>query len=203
MGVTVLTKTFVTDIDEYGVKMNDKFIESKNIIWAAGNSVSDMLLSLETETDRSGRVIVTSDLSIPSDKDIFVLGDSANFTTKKGKTLPAVATVAIQQGKYMAKILKKESRNKNYKRPPFRYLDKGSLATIGTGKAVASTFGCNFKGIAAWTLWGVVHVAYLIGFRNRLSVMFEWALHHLTGARAARIIHGSLHDEEVLKKANR
>ncbi|MCH9812115.1 NAD(P)/FAD-dependent oxidoreductase [bacterium] len=195
MGVKVLTKTFVTDINEHGVKMNDKFIESKNIIWAAGNTVSNMLLSLETKTDRSGRVIVTSDLSIPEDKNIFVLGDSSHFTTKKGKVLPAVATVAIQQGKYLAKLLQKESKRNSYKRPAFKYLDKGSLATIGTGKAVASTFGWNFKGVAAWILWGFVHVAYLIGFKNRLSVMFEWALHHLTGARAARIIHGSLHDD--------
>lgn len=196
MGVKVLTKTFVTDVDEHGVMMHDKFIESANIIWAAGNSVSSMLSSLETERDRSGRVIVNADLSIPSEKNIFVLGDAASYTTKKGKTLPAVATVAIQQGKYIANLLKSEVRKDRLKRPAFKYFDKGSLATIGTAKAVGTAFGFNFKGIIAWAVWGVVHVAYLIGFRNRLSVMFEWALHHLTGARAARIIHGSINDEE-------
>ncbi len=200
MGVKVLTKTFVTDVDEHGVMMNDKFIESKNVIWAAGNSVSNMLDSLETERDRSGRVIVNRDLSITGASNIFVLGDAASFTTKKGKNLPAVATVAIQQGRYIAKLLKNQGTKTPEKRTPFKYFDKGSLATIGTGKAVGSAFGFNFKGIIAWTVWGVVHVAYLIGFRNRLSVMFEWALHHLTGARAARIIHGSIHDDEIKKK---
>ena len=192
MGVKVLTNTIVTDINEYGVTMNDKFIESNNIIWAAGNTVPKVLQTLDTPLDRAGRAIVTQDLSIANHKDIFVLGDAANFTTKKGVMLPGVATVAIQQGKFIAKLLKMDSRKK---RPKFRYFDKGSLATIGAGKAVASIRGWNFKGFFAWTVWAFVHIAYLMGFKNRLSVMLEWILHHLTGARSARIIHGSLNDD--------
>jgi NADH:ubiquinone reductase (H+-translocating) len=197
MGVKVLTNTFVTEINSEGVKMNDKFIESTNIIWAAGNSSPKVLNTLEEEQDRMGRVIVNQDLSIKGNKNIFVLGDCAHFKTKKDKVLPAVATVAIQQGRFLAKLLKKEIKSKSRKknRSFFKYFDKGSLATIGTGKAVASTMGINLTGISAWVIWGIVHVFYLIGFRNRLSVMFEWCLHYLTGARAARIIHGSLHDD--------
>ena len=202
MGVKILTKTFVTEINEFGVKMGDKFIESNNIIWAAGNTVSQMLESLNSERDRSGRVIVQDDLSIPEHKNIFVLGDAASFTTKKGVNLPGVATVAIQQGAYVGKLINQELKNNTKRRYPFKYFDKGSLATIGTGKAVASVRGFNFKGISAWVVWGFVHVAYLIGFRNRLSVMFEWALHHLTGARAARIIHGSYGDDLPKKESD-
>ena len=192
MGVKILLNTIVTDINEFGVTMNDKFIESNNIIWAAGNRVSKLLQTLDTPLDRAGRAIVTEDLSIPGHRDIFILGDAANFTTKKGKILPGVASVAIQQGRFMAKLLKNPEKKK---RPIFGYFDKGSLATIGSGKAVASVWGWNFKGFLAWGVWAFVHIAYLMGFKNRLSVMFEWALHHLTGARSARIIHGSLNDD--------
>ncbi|MCH9621592.1 MAG: NADH dehydrogenase-like protein [Chlamydiia bacterium] len=195
MGVKILTKTFVTEINEFGVMMGEKFIESNNIIWAAGNTVSNMLDSLDTKRDRAGRVVVCGDLSIPNSRDIFVLGDAASFTTTKGQNLPGVATVAIQQGRYVGKLIKQEIKRPKRKRKLFKFFDKGSLATIGSGKAVASAFGLNFKGLVAWFVWGFVHVAYLIGFRNRLSVMFEWALHHLTGARAARIIHGSYGDD--------
>ncbi len=196
MGVKVLTKTIVTEINEFGVQMHDKFIESNNIIWAAGNSVSSMLASLDTERDRSGRVIVGEHLSIPDSPNIFVIGDCAHYKNKKGVPLPGVATVAIQQGRYVAKLLNKLPK----KSRPFSYFDKGSLATIGTGKAIASVRGFNFKGLSAWIVWVFVHVAFLIGFRNRLSVMFEWVLHHITGARAARIIHGSLNDDNLKNK---
>ncbi len=197
MGVKILTNTIVTDINENGVTMGDKFIESNNIIWAAGNMVPKVLQTLNIPLDRAGRAIVCSDLSIPDHSNIFVLGDAANFTTKKGKQLPGVASVAIQQGRFMAKLLKNPE---DKIRPKFRYFDKGSLATIGSGKAVASVGGWNFKGIFAWSVWAFVHIAYLMGFKNRLSVMFEWALHHLTGARSARIIHGSLNDDLKINK---
>ena len=196
MGVKILLNTFVTNITEEGVYMNDKFIESRNILWAAGNTVSNMLQTLDTDRDRAGRVIVNQDLSIKNHPEIFVLGDAASYTTNKGNNLPGVATVAIQQGCYLAKILRKECKNSNKKRSPFKYFDKGSLATIGTGKAVGCVKKINFKGIIAWLIWGFVHVAYLIGFRNRLSVMFEWSLHYITGARSARIIHGSIRDDD-------
>ncbi len=195
MGVKILTNTIVTDINEDGVYMHDKFIESKNIIWAAGNSAPKMLETLEVERDRAGRVIVNEDLSIFGEKNIFVLGDAASFTTKKGKNLPGVATVALQQGRFIAKLLKKEAKNPQSKRARFKYLDKGSLATIGTLKAVGDFKGFRFKGISAWLIWGFVHIFYLLGFKNRLSVMFEWFLHYATGDRAARIIHGSISEE--------
>jgi NADH dehydrogenase len=196
MGVKVLTNTIVTEINEYGVSMHDKFIESKNIIWAAGNAAPEMLKSLNVERDRIGRVIVNEDLSIPGEKSIFVLGDAASFTTKKGKNLPAVATAALQEGRFIAKLLTKELKNESRKRPKFKYFDKGSLATIGTLKAVGVFKTFTFKGVFAWIIWGFVHVAYLVGFKTRLSVMFEWFLHHVTGSRAARIIHGSLGDDD-------
>lgn len=196
MGVKILLNTVVTDINEYGVQMNDKFIESNTIIWAAGNKVPKLLETLDIPLDRAGRAIVSKDLSIPNHENIFVLGDAAHCVTKKGNILPGVATVAIQQGKFIAKLLKKHQKKD---RKEFYYFDKGSLATIGTGKAVATVRGWNFTGFPAWILWGFVHVAYLMGFKNRLSVMLEWALHHLTGARSSRIIHGSLNEDPIQK----
>jgi len=202
LGVTVLTNRIVTDINEDGVQIGDTFIESKNVIWAAGNTIPKVVNTLDAKQDRQGRVIVEKDLSLPNHNEIFVLGDACHFQNKKGKPLPGVATVALQQGRFVGNLLKKELKKKH---PPkarkigFKYFDKGNLATIGSGKAVGSMGKFRFTGLFAWLIWGFVHVAYLIGFRNRLSVMFEWALHYLTGARSSRIIHGSI-DEKLPKK---
>ena len=202
MGVTVLTKHAVTDINEHGVRLGETFIASENIIWAAGNTIPKVINTLGAEQDKQGRVIVQSDLSIPNHPEIFVLGDACHFKSKQGTPLPGVATVALQQGRFLGSLLKKEI---NKKQPPthrsahFTYFDKGSLATIGTGKAVCTIRKLNFSGLAAWLIWAVVHIAYLIGFRNRLSVMFEWTIHHITGARSARIIHDTI-DEKLPKK---
>ncbi len=201
LGVTVLTNRIVTNITENGVEVGDTFIESKNVIWAAGNTIPPLVNTLNAEQDRQGRVIVEKDLSLPYYPEIFVIGDAAHFKTPKGKVLPGVATVAIQQGRFLGKLLKNEFKRKTPSkkdRPHFKFFDKGNLATIGSFKAVGSMGRFRFTGIFAWVIWGFVHVAYLIGFRNRLSVMLEWAIHHITGARSARIIHGTI--DEILPK---
>ncbi len=202
LGVTVLTNHIVTDITDEGVKLGNLFIESKNVIWAAGNSIPPVVKSLQTEQDKQGRVIVEKDLSIPNHPEIFVLGDAAHFKSKKGTPLPGVATVAVQQGKFLASLLKEELKKQ---KPPkhrhigFKYFDKGNLATIGTGKAVGNMGKFKFTGLFAWLIWAVVHIAYLIGFRNRMSVMLEWTMHYLTGARSSRIIHSTI-DEKLPKR---
>ena len=202
LGVTVLTEKLVTDITEEGVQIGETFIDAKNVIWAAGNAIPPVVKSLGVEQDRQGRVIVNKDLSIPEHPNIFVLGDAAHFKTKKGRILPGVATVALQQGKFLGKLLGSELKRK---KPPkkratgFKFFDKGNLATIGSGKAVGSYGKFKFTGLLAWVIWAVVHIGYLIGFRNRLSVMFEWALHHMTGARSSRVIHGTI-DEKLPRR---
>lgn len=194
MGVTVHTNSTVTEITDSGVQIGDRFIETKNVLWAAGNTIPKVMATLSAKQDRQGRVIVEKDLSVPNHPNIFVVGDAANFTTKKGHPLPGVATVALQQGAYVGRLIKRKLKGK--KTRPFRYLDKGSLATIGTGKAVASIRKLKLSGLSAWLIWAFIHIAYLIGFRNRLSVMLEWSIHLFTGARSARIIHGTI-DENL------
>ena len=178
------------------------FIESKNIIWAAGNTIPSVVKTLESKQDKQGRVIVEKDLSIPNHPEIFVLGDAAHLKNKKGVPLPGVATVALQQGKYLGKLLKSEiqkSKIPKHRIKGFKYFDKGSLATIGTGKAVCSIGKFNFSGLFAWLLWGVIHIAYLACFRNRISVMLEWSIHLFTGTRSSRLIHSTI-DEKLPKR---
>jgi NADH:ubiquinone reductase (H+-translocating) len=186
MGVQVLTGTKVIHISEAGVQTEDKLIESMNVIWAAGNQVSNLLKTLGVPLDRAGRVMVESDLSIPGSPDIFVIGDAAHFVTKSGGALPGVAPVAMQQGRYVAKILKAKSLKGQ--RPPFVYFDKGSMATIGKAKAIAMIGKLQLSGFLAWLMWAFVHILFLIGFRNRLSVMLEWGAALLTGQRGVRLI---------------
>jgi len=196
IGVTVITGKKVTNITDEGVQVEEVFYPCKNIIWAAGNQASPLLKTLNVPLDRQGRVIVEPDLSIPGNPEIFVIGDASTSMDKEGKPLPGVAPVAIQEGKYVASILKKELPKEQ--RPPFVYFDKGSLATIGKGKAIAWVGKLQLYGVTAWFMWCFVHIAYLIGFRNRLSVMIEWFIFYLTGQRGARLIYTSV--ETLLKK---
>lgn len=186
MGVKVLTGKKVTDINENGVQIDGQFIESKNIIWAAGNQVSSLLKSLQVPLDRPGRVLVNPDLTIPDHPEIFVIGDAASLMGKEGKPLPGVAPVAMQQGKYVGKIIRKEVPPA--KRSAFAYFDKGSMATIGKAKAIAMFGKLQFSGFFAWLMWAFVHIMFLIGFRNRIGVMMEWGAAMLTGARGVRLI---------------
>ncbi len=186
LGVTVLTSKKVTSIDANGVQIEDQFIASENVIWAAGNQVSPLLKTLNLPLDRAGRVMVKPDLSVEGYPDLFVIGDAACLIGKDGKPLPGVAPVAMQEGRYVAKLI---MRGKSPdKRSPFSYFDKGSMATIGKAKAIVLFGKFQLSGFFAWLIWAFVHILFLIGFRNRIGVMFEWATALLTKDRGVRLI---------------
>ncbi len=186
MGVRVLLDTPVTDIGSNKVSFSEGTIETPNIIWAAGVAASPMLSSLNTEQDRTGRVVVEDDLSIPDFDNIFVIGDAAHKKDEDGNPLPALAPVAMQQGDFIGKLIRNELRDKE--RPSFHFTDKGTMATIGRAKAVADIRGFKFSGFFAWILWSVVHIFFLIGFRNRFRVFVEWMWHYFTFKRGVRLI---------------
>ncbi len=188
MGVELKLNSKVTDVNSHGVKVGDEFIETANVIWAAGNTVTPLLKSLNTKLDRAGRVYVSKDLSIEGDPNIFVIGDAALFFDDEGKQLPGVAPVAIQQGNFVGKIIKEKIPKE--KRVPFRYFDKGNLATIGRAKAVADIHGFKLSGFIAWVAWCFIHIFFLIGFRNRFRVMAEWAWYYITFRHGIRLIVG-------------
>ncbi|MEP0862500.1 MAG: NAD(P)/FAD-dependent oxidoreductase [Ignavibacterium sp.] len=188
MGVEVKLNTRVENISEDGVLTNQGFIKSNTIIWAAGNQASPLLSSLNVETDRAGRVIVNKDCSVPGNPEIFVIGDAAHFEEENGKVLPGVAQVAIQQGRFVAEIIRNEIPPE--KRPVFKYKDKGTMATIGKAKAVAEIKGFKLSGVIAWLTWSIVHIFFLIGFRNRFRVMIEWIWYYITKRHGTRLIVG-------------
>jgi NADH dehydrogenase len=185
MGVKVMTGKKVTDVNESGVQIGDQFIACKNIIWAAGNQASPLLKTLGCPLDRSGRVLVEPDLSIPDYSNIFVIGDAA-CVLQNEKPIPATAPAAIQEGKYVAELIKhgipKEQRR------PYCYFDKGNMATIGKAKAIVIYKSLQLSGFFAWLIWAFVHIIYLIGFRSRLGVMLEWFSALVTGQRGVRLI---------------
>ena len=193
MGVRVLTDTPVTDISDNTVTFSEGAIETPNIIWAAGVAASPLLSSLNTEQDHSGRTIVEEDLSIPGKDNIFVIGDAAH-KKQEGNQLPALAPVAMQQGTYLGKLIKQEIDGQT--RSAFYYTDKGTMATIGRAKAVADIKGFKFSGFFAWVLWSVVHIFFLIGFRNRFRVFVEWMWHYFTFKRGVRLITDRFTDDE-------
>lgn len=193
MGVQVRLNQMVTQVVENGVYIGEEFLHAHNIIWAAGNRASDLLRTLDTPLDRVGRVMVQPDLTIPGHPEIFVIGDAANVKNGEGQVLPGIAPVAIQQGIYVASLLKKNRPPEQ--RRPFHYADKGLLATIGKAKAVGKIGSWKVKGYLAWLLWGVVHIFYLISFRNRMLVMFQWMFLYLSNRRQVRIIRQPIHEE--------
>lgn len=186
MGVNVLLNSPVQEITNHGVKLPDEFVETPNIVWAAGVVTAPLLKQLPSETDKTGRVKVSPNLSIPESDQIFVIGDACYLEDKNGVPLPALAPVAIQQGKYIADLIKTRERGEEEK--PFNYLDKGTMATIGRAKAVADIRGFKVTGITAWILWSFIHIFFLIGFRNRFRVFAEWIWHYITFKRGVRLI---------------
>lgn len=184
LGVTVLTSTKVMNLQRGKVVLDQMTIEAETIIWAAGNEAAGFLKTLGTPLDPQGRVIVEKDLTVPGYPEVFVIGDAAKAVDEKGAPLPGIAPVAIQEGRYVGKLIK----NGLKKRPPFRYFDKGILATIGKSKAVGVIRKMKVSGFFAWLLWSTVHVLYLVNFRSRIMVMFQWSIWYFTGRRTARLI---------------
>lgn len=186
MGVRVLLNTPVTEIGENRVHFGEGAIDTPNIIWAAGVAASPLLDSLDAKRDRTGRVHVNPDLTLPGHPEIFVVGDAAHLEEEDGEPLPALAPVAMQQGSYVGRILSKQIPPAE--RTPFHYRDKGTMATIGRAKAVADIRGFTFSGFPAWLLWSFVHILFLIGFRNRFRVFIEWVWYYFTFKRGVRLI---------------
>ena len=193
MGVRVLTEKRVTNVTEEGVQVGEDFIQARNIIWAAGNTASPLLKTLDLPLDRQGRAMVEADLSLPDYPEIFVIGDAACCLGKDGKPLPATAPTAIQQGRYVGKMIRRQVPKD--KRRPFKYFDKGGLATIGKNKAVGYFRGIHLKGLIAWIAWGFIHIFYLVSYRSQFAVMLDWVFHYMTGLRGARLIHKTIDNE--------
>ena len=189
LGVEVLTSHMVTNIEPGAVWMGDKTIPSAVVLWAAGVAASPLGQKLGVPLDRAGRVLVNPDLSIPRHAQVFVIGDLAALPDENGKLLPGVAQVAIQQGAWVSEIIARDLQNQP--RRNFHYHDKGSLATIGRAAAVAQFGKFEMSGYFAWLAWLFIHILFLIGFRNRLLVMIQWAWSYLTYERGARLITGS------------
>jgi NADH dehydrogenase len=186
LGVDVRTGARVTDITESGVRLNSEFIPCRVKIWAAGNNASFVGKTVIAPVDRVGRVIVNDDLTIPGHPEVQVIGDLASFSHQTGEPLPGVSPVAMQQGRHAARNILRMIRGEKPKR--FRYFDKGSMATIGRHRAVADLKFFHFSGFLAWLAWLFVHIIFLVGFRNRLLVLIQWAWAYLTFDKGARLI---------------
>jgi NADH dehydrogenase len=185
LGAEVRTGARVTGVDAHGVWLGTERMEAGTVLWAAGVAASPLGRSLGAPVDRAGRVLVQPDLSVPGHPEILVIGDLAALE-QDGRPVPGVAPAAMQMGRHAAKSVLRAVRGEP--RPPFRYVDKGSLATIGRRAAVALLGRVKLSGFPAWAAWLGVHIFFLIGFRNRLVVLMEWALAYLTHQRSARLI---------------
>ncbi len=194
LGVTVRDNIRVTDVEKEAVVLGEgskaERIESRTILWTAGVRASPLGEALAKEagaaTDKGGRVLVNSDLSIPAHPEILVIGDLANPSAEKKQSLPGVAQVAMQEGKYVAHLI--EHRLKGRPMPPFKYHDRGSLATIGRNIAVAKIGPFEFDGFLAWLVWAGVHLYQLLEFENRILVMFQWAWNYISWRRTDLLI---------------
>jgi NADH:ubiquinone reductase (H+-translocating) len=200
LGVEVLTSTMVTNVEPGVIYITNTAAQTNGgetrkmnaavILWAAGVAASPLGKKLEVPVDRAGRVPVNPDLSLPNHPEVFVIGDLATLKDASGKLLPGVAPVAIQQGQYVAKIIRRELASGSHSRPPFHYFDKGSLATIGRSAAIAQFGEVHISGFIAWLAWLFVHILFLIGFQNRILVFIQWAWSYFTYERGARLITG-------------
>jgi NADH dehydrogenase len=203
LGVEVLTSTLVTKIEPGAIYMGETRMNAAVILWAAGVAASSLGKKLGVPLDRAGRVLVNPDLSLPGHPEVFVIGDLAALNDASGKLLPGVAPVAILEGRFVAKLIRREihremelaptspAPSKPVPRPAFHYFDKGSLATIGRAAAVAEFGRIHISGFMAWLAWLFIHILFLIGFQNRMLVFMQWAWSYFTYERGARLITGS------------
>jgi NADH:ubiquinone reductase (H+-translocating) len=189
LGVEIHTGTRVTNVEQGAVWLGEQRLPARTTIWAAGVAASPLARSLGVPLDRAGRVLVRPDLSIPGHDDVFVLGDLAALETE-GKPVPGVSPAAIQEGRHTARNIRRQLAGQPPR--PFRYFDKGNFAVIGRGSAVGDLFGrAKLSGLLAWLAWLAIHLYFLIGFRNRLFVLIDWAYSYLIFRRGARLITGA------------
>ncbi len=187
LGVEVRTSAIVTRVEADAVYVGTERIEANTTFWAAGNAASPLGKLLGVPLDRSGRVLVEKDLSIPGSPNVFVVGDLA-FFEQGSRAVPGVAPAAMQQGRHAARNIARLLKGDDTR--PFRYLNKGDLATIGRSRAIADFGKFHIVGLPAWWLWLFLHIMYLVGFRNRMSVLLQWAYAYLTYGRGVRLITG-------------
>jgi NADH dehydrogenase len=195
LGVEVRTNTRVKNLSQGRVELENEVISSENVIWAAGVSANPLTRKLGVELDRAGRVKVNPDLSVPGHPEVFAIGDMALVIDKAGRAVPGVSPAAMQMAKHVAQIIDgelkaAESESSPRPRTAFQYWDKGTMATIGRSAAVAEIKGLHLHGFLAWLAWLVVHLVFLIGFRNKVAVLFNWAYSYFTYKRGMRIITG-------------
>jgi NADH dehydrogenase len=194
LGVEVRTNSRATNLTEAGVQVDGEFVPCRVKIWAAGNNASFVGNTLGIPVDRVGRVIVKDDLTIPGHPEVQVIGDLANFSHQTGEPLPGISPVAMQQGRHAARNVLAMIRGRKPKR--FRYWDKGTMATIGRNKAVADLRFVHLSGLIAWLAWLFVHIVFLVGFRNRLLVLIQWAWAYITFDKGARLITRNFQSEQ-------
>jgi NADH:quinone reductase (non-electrogenic) len=209
LGVEIQPGTMVKDVDRDGLTVerdgrSDR-IEAHTVVWAGGVTMPPVAKTIaartHAQTDKAGRIKVSADLTIPGYSDIYVTGDLASLAGADGKPLPGVAQVAMQQGTYAAKAIGRKARGDERPLPPFAYFDKGTMAVIGRGKAVANLFGLQVSGLLAWLVWAFIHVLYLVQFDSRVIVFIKWAIQAVTFNRSARLITGSAATDFDFSKA--
>lgn len=186
LGVEVREGVAVTHIDEHGAMLGDERINAATVLWAAGVSASPLLKTLGAPLDRAGRVLVEADLSIPGHPEVFVVGDAASVKNADGSPVPGVAQPAMQGAVHAARTILRRLRGQAAE--PFVYRDKGNMAIVGRGAAIADLNFVRFSGRPAWWAWLLLHITMLIGFRNRLTVLLQWAVAYVTFQRSARLI---------------
>ena len=209
LGVELLTGTRIEEIDPEGVVVSSgegrRRIPAATVLWAAGVQASPLASALAEQTgaelDGNGRIRVQPDLSLPGHPEVLVLGDMCRLDDAEGNPLPGVAPVAMQQGRHAARSLRRRLAGKSTR--PFRYRDRGSLAVIGRAAAVAELGPLRFSGYPAWLLWLFVHIMYLVGFANRVLVLFQWAYSYLTRGRGARLITGEIAEKPPASSGGR
>jgi len=187
LGVEIKLGHAVSKCGEDGVELGEEFLPARTILWAAGVAASPAAEWLETPADRAGRVLVEGDLTVPGHPNIFVIGDTAHVAAADGKIVPGVAPAAKQEGRYVAAVIKARL-SAGAVPPPFHYKNAGNLATIGKRAAIVDFGWIKLKGRLAWWMWGIAHIFFLIGLRNRLTVALSWLWIYLSGQRSARLI---------------
>lgn len=207
LGVTVLTNRMVTDISNNTISIRHgeeiEMIKARTTLWAAGVKAGSLAQTIaertSAQTDRAGRIIVEPDLSIKNYPDIFIIGDLAHFAHQENKPLPGIAPIAMEEGRYVAKLIKTRLRGQIM--PNFTYVDKGSLAVIGDNYAVVNLGFVKLSGFLAWLIWVFAHIYYLIEFDNKLIVMIQWAWNYLTRGRGARLITGEITEKNLINQS--